>query len=139
MTDSFVNKKVYHDYKILEEYEAGIALIGQEIKAIRAGRVNLTGSYVKVVNGEVFWIGGMIESALEDPQRTRKLLLKAAEIKKLIGKTSEQGQTIVPLKLYLKRGRAKLLIGLAKGLKKYDKREIAKKKDQAREIARTVK
>lgn len=134
---SISNKKAFFDYQILENYEAGIVLTGNEIKAIREGRINITGSYVKLINGEVYWLGGDFNIP-EDNQRTRKLLLHEDEIKRLAGKSSEDGLTIIPLKLYLKRGKAKLEIGVGKGLKKYDKRDKLKKRDTDREAARRV-
>jgi SsrA-binding protein len=128
----FFNRKARFDYEILESLEVGIVLTGLEIKAIRSGRVTLAGSYAKILNGEIFWVGGNILVAGE-PQRTRKLLLKQAEIKKLIGKVQEQGLTLVPLKLYLTRGRAKLELGIGRGRKARDKREKLKKADRDRE------
>lgn len=134
---TLVNKKAYHDYKIADTFEAGIVLTGDEIKAIRAKGVNILGSYAKIISGEVFWLGGNFN--IPDGTRTKKLLLHKDEIKKLIGKLEEKGYSLVPLKLYLKRGKAKLELGLGKGLKKSDKREIIKKKDQQREAERGVK
>lgn len=133
---SIVNKKAHFDYQILDSIEAGIALVGLEIKALRARKVTIAGSYVKIINGEVFWLGGNFDVTDGDRQRTRKLLLHASEISRLIGKSAEQGLTLVPIKLYLKRGKAKLEVGICKGLKKYDKREVLKKKDQSRDAAR---
>ncbi len=130
----FLNKKATFDYKITDVYEAGLSLVGEEIKAIRNGRINLTGSYIKIFNQEVFWVGGDISSEKVDARRTRKLLLNRSEIDKLIGKTQEKGLAVVPLKLHVKKGKAKLEIGVGIGLKKYDKREVLKKKDQKREI-----
>lgn len=136
-TISVSNKKAFFDYQIMETYEAGIVLVGEEIKAIREGRINITGSYVKLINGEVFWLGGDF-NITGDRQRTRKLLLKEEEIKRLLGKSSEDGLAIIPIKLYIKRGKAKLEIGIAKGLKKYDKREKIKKRDTEREVSRRL-
>jgi len=133
---SIANKKAYFDYDILETIEAGIVLMGLEIKAIRSGRINISGSYVKIMNGEAFWLGGELNVLEGDRQRTRKLLLHQKEMKRLMGKSQEEGLTILPLKIYLRRGRAKLLIGIGKGLKKYDKREKIKKRDTEREAAR---
>jgi SsrA-binding protein len=139
------NKKAYHDYFIEETYEAGIVLQGTEIKSVRAGRVNLKDSYAQIKNGEVFLIGMHISPYEQgnrynhDPERTRKLLLHNKEISKLIGDTKEAGYSIVPLKLYLKNGFAKVLIGLAKGKKKYDKREDMKQKEAKREIERAFR
>lgn len=133
------NKKAYFDYKIEEHFEAGIVLTGDEIKTVRARRVNMTGSYVKIIGGEIFWLGGNISVKLGDPQKTRKLLLHEAEIERLFGKVSEQGYAIIPLRLYMKRGRAKLEIGLGKGMKKYDVREKLKKQDIERDVAQTLR
>jgi len=136
------NKKAHHDYFIEDTYEAGIVLQGTEIKSIRLGRVNLKDSFAKVEKGEVF-LHNMHISPYEqgnrfnhDPLRTRKLLLHKREINKLIGLTKEQGYSLVPLKLYLKNGFAKVLIGLGKGKKQYDKREDLKRKEAKREIER---
>ncbi|WP_071460725.1 SsrA-binding protein SmpB [Bacillus massilinigeriensis] len=139
------NKKAYHDYFIEDTYESGIVLQGTEIKAIRAGRVNLKDSYARIQNGEV-WLYSMHISPYEqgnrynhDPLRTRKLLLHNREISKLIGETKETGYALVPLKLYLKNGFAKILLGLAKGKKNYDKREDLKKKEAKRDIERAFR
>lgn len=134
----FFNKKARFDYEISDSFEAGIALVGVEIKAIRNGRVNLTGSYAKVIGGEVYWVGGNIQLKDGESSRTKKLLLHQAEINRLIGKT-QAGFTLIPLKLYMKRGRAKIELGLGKGLKKYDKREKLKQQDQKRDTERIVK
>lgn len=139
------NKKAYHDFFIEETFEAGIVLQGTEIKAIRAGRVNLKDSYAQIKNGEIFLFGMHISPYEQgnrynhDPLRTRKLLLHKKEISKLIGETKEAGYSIVPVKLYLKNGFAKVLIGLAKGKKKYDKREDLKKKEAKRDIERAFR
>lgn len=139
------NKKAYHDYFIEETYEAGIVLQGTEIKSIRAGKVNLKDSYARIQNGEM-WIYGMHVSPYEqgnrynhDPLRFRKLLLHKREISKLYGESKESGYALVPLKLYLKNGFAKVLLGLAKGKKNYDKREDLKKKEAKREIERAFR
>lgn len=139
------NKKAYHDYFIEETYEAGIVLQGTEIKSIRAGRVNLKDSYARIHNGEMF-LYSMHVSPYEqgnrynhDPLRTRKLLLHKKQINTLIGETKEAGYALVPLKVYLKNGFAKVLIGLAKGKKKYDKREDLKQKEAKREIERAFR
>jgi SsrA-binding protein len=134
------NKKAFHDYFIEERFEAGIALEGWEVKSIRAGRVQLKEAYVIVKSGEVFLFGAHI-SALPtasthispDPVRTRKLLLKAEEIKKLIGKVERAGYTLIPLNLHYTRGRVKCEVGLAKGKKQHDKRETEKQRDWQRE------
>ncbi|WP_026582023.1 SsrA-binding protein SmpB [Bacillus sp. J33] len=139
------NKKAYHDYAIEETYEAGIVLQGTEIKSIRAGKVNLKDSYARIQNNEIY-LFGMHVSPYEqgnrynhDPLRTRKLLLHRKEINKLIGDSKEVGYSIVPLKMYLKNGYAKVLIGLARGKKKYDKREDLKKKEAKREVERAFR
>ncbi|HZW22608.1 SsrA-binding protein SmpB [Noviherbaspirillum sp.] len=134
------NKKAFHDYFIEERYEAGMVLQGWEVKAIRAGRVQLKEAYVIVRQGEVFLFGAHI-SALPtasthvnpDPVRTRKLLLNAEEIKKLIGKVERAGYTLVPLNLHYTKGRIKCEVGLAKGKKQHDKRESEKQRDWQRE------
>lgn len=133
------NKKARFDYEIIDSFEAGIVLVGLEIKALREKKVGINGSYVKIIGGEVFWLGGNFDVKEGDRQRTRKLLLHGSEISKLIGKTSESGLTLIPLKIYLKHGRAKLEIGLARGKKKYDKRETIKKRDLDREASRSAK
>ena len=139
------NKKAYHDFFIEETYEAGIVLQGTEIKSIRGARVNLKDSYARIHNGEVF-LYSMHVSPYEqgnrfnhEPLRTRKLLLHKKQIAKLIGETKEEGYALVPLKLYLKNGFAKVLIGLAKGKKKYDKREDLKQKEAKRDIERVFR
>ena len=127
------NRKAYHDYFIEEKYEAGLVLEGWEVKAIRAGRANIKEAYV-IIRGEEIFILGMHITALAsasthihtDPVRTRKLLLHAGEISKLIGKVERAGFTLVPLDLHYTKGRIKALIGLAKGKKQYDKREIGR-------------
>ncbi|CAH0159289.1 SsrA-binding protein SmpB [Peribacillus simplex] len=139
------NKKAYHDFFIEQTFEAGIVLKGTEIKAIRAARVNLKDAFAKIENGEIY-LYNMHVSPYEqgnqfnhDPLRTRKLLLHKKEISKLIGVTKETGYTIVPLKMYLKNGFAKVLIGLGKGKKQYDKREDLKKKEAKRDIERAFR
>jgi SsrA-binding protein len=139
------NKKAYHDYFIEETYEAGIVLQGTEIKSIRAGKCNLKDSYARIQNGEA-WLYSMHVSPYEqgnrynhDPLRPRKLLLHSKEISKLYGEAKEAGMALVPLKIYLKNGFAKVLLGLAKGKKNYDKRETLKKKEANREIERAFR
>ena len=139
------NKTAYHDYFVLEKYEAGIELFGTEIKSIRAGRVNLKDSFCSVDDGEMFVIGMHI-SPYElgnrfnrDPLRKKKLLLHKKEIMKLFGESQQQGLSIIPLELYIKNGRAKLSIGLCKGKKLYDKRAVQAKKDANRTIEREFK
>ncbi|MCM3004500.1 SsrA-binding protein SmpB [Priestia koreensis] len=139
------NKKANHDYFIEETFETGIVLQGTEIKSIRAGRVNLKDSYARVHNGELF-LYSMHVSPYEqgnrynhDPLRTRKLLMHRREINKLIGYTKETGYSLVPLKVYLKNGFSKVLLGVGKGKKKYDKREDLKKKEAKRDIERAFR
>ncbi len=140
------NKKAFHDYFIEERYEAGMALEGWEVKAIRAGRAQLKEAYVIIRNAEIFLFGAHISPQATasthvnpDPVRTRKLLLKAEEIKRLIGKVERSGYTLVPLNLHYQRGRIKCEIGLAKGKKQHDKRDTERSKDAEREIARVMK
>jgi len=140
------NKKAYFNYEILENFEAGISLIGQEVKSIKTRGVSLAGSYVVLKNEEVFWIGLKIppyqpKNAPKDynPARTRKLLLKKSEIKYLIGKSKQKGLTLIPLRLYTKNGKIKLEFGIAKGKKKADKRELIKKRETERQIKRELK
>jgi SsrA-binding protein len=135
----YLNRKASFDYQIFDTFEAGIVLTGLEIKAIRAGKVNMTTSYAKVINEEVFWLGGNLGILEGDQQRTRKLLLKGDEIKKIQGKLTQERMLLIPLKLYIKRGKAKLLVGLARGKKKFDKREMIKKRDQERDSERIIK
>ena len=140
------NKKAFHDYFIEEQFEAGIMLEGWEIKAIRAGRANIKESYVIVRDGEVFIFGMHITPLTQapthvkpDPIRTRKLLLHASQISKLIGKVERAGFTLMPLDLHFQRGRVKVQIGLAKGKKQHDKREAEKERDWDREKARLMR
>ncbi|WP_040224675.1 SsrA-binding protein SmpB [Bhargavaea cecembensis] len=139
------NKKAGHDYFIEETIEAGIVLQGTEIKSVRNGKVQLRDAFVRIRNNEA-WISNMHISPYEqgnrfnhDPLRSRKLLLHKKQINELIGKTKEQGSAIIPLKMYVKNGYAKVLIGIAKGKKKYDKREDLKKKEAKREMERAFK
>lgn len=139
------NKKARHDYTILETYETGIVLQGTEIKSIRNRRVNLKDGFVRVRNQEAFLYNVHISPYEQgnlfnhDPLRTRKLLLHKKQIKKLAEEQKQSGITIVPLKIYLKDGFAKVLIGVAKGKKQYDKREALKEKDMKRDIQRILK
>ena len=139
------NKKAYHDFFIEEKFEAGISLFGTEIKSIRLGKVSIKESYIEINKGEAYIIGMNISPYEKgnifnkDPLRTRKLLLHKAEINTLLGKSSEKGYTIMPLQVYLKDGKCKVEIGLAKGKKLYDKREAIAKKDQRRELEREFK
>ena len=140
------NRKAFHDYFIEEKHEAGLVLEGWEVKAIRAGRANIKEAYV-IIRGQEIFILGMHITALgtasthvrPDPVRTRKLLLHANEIAKLIGKVERAGYTLVPLDLHYTKGRIKALIGLAKGKKQFDKREDAKQRDWERDKARLMK
>ena len=139
------NKKAYHDYFILESYEAGISLAGTEVKSLRMGKCSIKESFIRIENGEVY-IYGMHISPYEkgnifnkDPLRVRKLLLHKNEINKLLGKMKEKGMTLVPLKVYFKGSLVKVEIGLAKGKKLYDKRADIAKKDQTREAQRDFK
>ena len=141
-----VNKKAFHDYFIEEKYEAGIALEGWEVKAIRAGRMNIKESYVIIRSSELFLIGMHItplstasSHVSHDPTRTRKLLLHGREIAKLIGKVERAGYALVPLDLHFLRGRIKLEIGLAKGKKQHDKRADQQDKETKREAQRAMK
>ena len=141
-----VNKKAFHDFFVEEKFEAGIALQGWEVKAIRAGRMNIKESYVIIKNGEIYLIGMHITPlstasthVVADPTRTRKLLLHNREIMKLIGKVERAGYTLVPIDLHFTRGRIKLEIGLAKGKKLHDKRQDEHEKDWKREAQRAMK
>ena len=138
------NKKAYFDYEILERYEAGIVLTGAEIKQVRAKNVQLNGSYVKVLLGktkkpELFAVNINIAKSV-DPSRTRKLLMHKKEIQSLIGKVEQKKLTLVPLKIYLKKNRlAKVLIGLVRGRKKHDKRQVLRERDQKRQAQRAIR
>lgn len=139
------NKKAYHDYFILDTYEAGIALHGTEVKSLRMGKCSIKESFIRIENGEVF-VYGMHVSPYEkgnifnkDPMRVKKLLLHKSEINKLLGKIKEKGMSLVPLKVYFKGSLVKVEIGLAKGKKLYDKRDDIAKKDQQREAQRDFK
>ncbi len=139
------NRKAYHDYFIEETYEAGISLLGTEVKSLREGRVNLKDSYAIIKDNEVFLLNchispyshGNIQN--HDPIRTRKLLLHRKEISKLWGKLSQRGFTLVPLNIYFKKGKAKVEIGLCKGKRQYEKRETIKEKEARREIQRHLR
>jgi len=140
------NRKAFHDYFIEERFESGLALEGWEVKAIRAGRVQLKEAYVIVSNGEIFLVGCHVSPlptasthVSPDPTRTRKLLLHAAEINKLIGRVERAGYTLVPLNMHYSRGRIKLEIGLAKGKKQHDKRATEKEKAWRREQQRLLR
>ncbi len=140
------NRKARHDYFIEDTYEAGIVLTGSEIKSIRAGQVNLRGGYVRIVNGEA-WLYDVHIAPYEqagkyfnhEPTRPRKLLLHRREISRIAGQVERQGYTLVPLRLYLRGGRAKVEIGLARGKKLYDKREDIARREARRDIDRAIK
>jgi len=139
------NRKAFHDYHILETFEAGVVLLGTEVKAIREGRVNLRDSFGRVDRGEVFLHNVHISPyshrgyAEHAPTRARKLLLHRQEIRKLTGKTVERGMTLVPTKMYFKNGRVKVVVGLAKGKQMHDKRETIKRRETERETRAAIK
>lgn len=139
------NRKALHDYLIEDVYEAGIALTGTEIKSVRASRVNLRDGYVQIRNGEAWLINVHISPydfgnrENHEPRRERKLLLHRREIRKLYSKVAERGWTVVPLRIYLKEGRAKVEIALARGKRLYDKRDAVAERDMDRELQRAVK
>ncbi len=139
------NRKAYHDYFIEEALEAGIVLSGTEVKSLREGRINLKDSFARVENGEVLLYNCHISPYSHgnifnhDPTRKRKLLLQRREIERLLGKAQQRGYTLVPLKVYFKRGWAKVELGLARGKKLYDKRETESKKSAQREIEKAVR
>ncbi|MFH1625177.1 MAG: SsrA-binding protein SmpB [Pseudomonadota bacterium] len=139
------NKKAWYDYSIGETYEAGIVLVGSEIKSCRQGNVSLRDSYARIKHGELYLINTHISPYIyanqfnHDPLRDRKLLLHSGEIKRLIGKIKERGMTLIPLSMYLKNGKAKVELGLAKGKKLYDKRESIKSKTEKRELEKSLK
>ena len=139
------NRKARHDYHILETWEAGVALLGTEVKAIREGRVNLRDSYARADRGEIWMMNVHISSyshrgyADHAEMRQRKLLLHTHEIRKLIGRTAERGLTLVPLELYFKKGRVKVLLALAKGKQAHDKRETIRRREVDRETRAAVK
>ena len=139
------NKKAYHDYFVLETYEAGIELFGTEVKSIRKGKVNLKDAWCSIEDGEIF-VNGMHISPYEhgnifnrDPMRVKRLLMHKREINRLFGVKKKQGLTLIPLSVYFLNGRAKLEIGLCKGKKNYDKRETAAKRDAKRDIEREMR
>ena len=139
------NKKARHDYFVEETYEAGIALTGTEVKSLRAGRANLKDSYAQVENGEMFLLNMHISPYEQgnrfnvDPVRPRKLLLHESEINRLFGKVMQQGLTLVPLKVYFHKGRAKVELALARGKKLYDKRSSTAERDAKREMERALR
>ncbi len=139
------NKKAYHDYFVDETYEAGISLFGTEVKSVREGKINLKDSYVSVKTGEAILLGAHISPYEKgnifnrDPLRSRKLLLHRREINKLIGLTQQQGYTLIPLKVYFKGSYVKVLLGLCRGKKNYDKRDAIAERDSKRQIDRAMK
>src|SRR5882762_7690412 len=139
------NRKAFHDFHLLETFEAGLVLMGTEVKAIREGRVNLRDSFARVEDGEVFLYNVNISPyshrgyADHEPLRRRKLLLHRGEIRKLIGRTVEKGMTLVPVRLYFKKGRVKVAVSLAKRKKEYDNRETIKRLDTDRETRAAIK
>jgi SsrA-binding protein len=139
------NRKAFHDFHLLESFEAGIVLLGTEVKAVREGRVNLRDSFARVEDGEVFLYNVNISPyshrgySDHEPLRRRKLLLHRDEIRKLIGKTVERGMTLVPVRMYFKNGRVKVAVSLARGKKDYDKRETIKRREADRETRAAMK
>ncbi len=140
-----VNRKARHDYEVIDTFEAGIVLLGTEVKSLRAGKANLKDSYARIRNGEL-WLFGLHISPYSHgsynnhvPERDRKLLLHKYEIRRLIGKVEEAGLTLVPLKLYFKNGRVKVQLGLARGRKQYDKRQVIAKREADRDLRRRLK
>ncbi len=139
------NRKAYHDYHIVETYEAGIVLTGTEVKSVRGARVNLRDSYARVEGGELYLFNMHISPYdpgnrfNHEPRRTRKLLMHKAEIGRLAGTVQQKGYTLVPLKVYLRRGLVKVELGLAQGKRLYDKRRSIAERDQQREMGRAVK
>ncbi len=140
------NKKAFYNYHILEKMEGGLVLIGQEVKALREGKASLFGSFVSIKNGEIYLVNCNITPYQQknvpkgyNPQRDRKILLKKTEIKNLIGKTKEKGVTFIPLSIYTKKNLIKLEFAIAKGKKKYDKRETIKKRDIDRNLQKKIK
>ena len=139
------NRQARHDYAIIDTWEAGVVLTGTEVKALREGKANISDAYGIVRNGEIFLLnlhispyerGGYVN---HDPTRTRKLLLHRKEIRRLIGAVEREGQTLIPLELYFKKGKAKVALALGKGKKLHDKRETARQRDAEREVARALR
>ncbi|MBO4338867.1 MAG: SsrA-binding protein SmpB [Clostridiales bacterium] len=139
------NKKAFHDYFVLESYEAGIELFGTEVKSVRAGKVNLKDSWCSIDKGEIFANGVHISPYdhgnifNRDPLRVKRLLMHKKEINHLFGVIKQEGLTLIPLSIYFKKGKAKMQVGLCKGKKNYDKRAVAAKKEADRTIERTMK
>lgn len=140
-----LNKKALHNYHILEHWEAGISLTGAEVKSIRSGRVDLGQAYVRILNGEAFLVNANIpryaqtSTATYDAQRSRKLLLHKLQIQSLIGKTSGQGVTLVPVSIYEKNNKFKVEVGLGKSKKEFDKRKVIKERDHARRVEQELR
>jgi SsrA-binding protein len=138
------NRKARHNFEVLDTLECGLELVGSEVKSLRAGRVSLDEAYARIRNGEVWLVGCDIAEYTEanqfnhDRRRPRKLLLHRREIRKFAGRAHEEGLTLVPLKMYFKRGRAKLLLGLCRGRKRYDKREVKRKEQVDRGLRRAM-
>lgn len=139
------NKKARYDFEIIEVIEAGMVLLGTEVKSLRQGRANLKDSYARIKNGELFLMQAHISPYTHayydnhEPDRVRKLLVRKQEIKRLQGKTQEKGLTLVPLRIYFKNGKAKVELALARGKRSYDKRETLKRKTEERELQRAIK
>jgi SsrA-binding protein len=139
------NRKAFFNFEIEDTFEAGISLLGSEVKSLRGGRANLSDAYAKFQRGELFLVDMHISPYEQanrqnhDPLRDRKLLMHRSELKKLTGKVAERGYSLIPLRLYFKNGKVKVELGLARGKKTYDKRESIKKKDQRRELERMTK
>jgi SsrA-binding protein len=140
-----INRRARHNYFIDETYEAGLVLVGSEVKSLRDGKANLSDSYARIQKGEALLVNAHISpypganQFNHEPTRTRKLLLHSREIERLTGKTKERGFTLIPLRMYFKNGRAKVELGLARGKKLYDKRETIRRKDAQREVERSIK
>lgn len=139
------NRRARHDYEILDTFEAGIVLLGPEVKSVRAGKVTLTDAYAMLRRGEIFLVNAHISAYAQaarensDPRRERKLLLHRAEISRLTSKLRERGFTLIPLEVYLKNGRVKVELGLARGKRQYDKRQTLRKREQDREVQRAIR
>jgi SsrA-binding protein len=139
------NKKARFDYELGERFEAGLVLFGTEVKSLRMGKANLVDAYAKIENGEAFLVGAHITPYLNAhygnhaPLRKRKLLLRGQELKKLVGKVAERGQSLIPLRLYFKNGLVKAELALARGKKQHDKRQTMKEADAKRELSRAIK
>jgi SsrA-binding protein len=139
------NRRARFDYEILETHEAGLVLLGPEVKSLRAGKANLSDAYASVRRGEVFLINAHISPYTQagrenpDPRRERKLLLHRAEIARLRGRVAERGLTLVPLRLYFKGGRAKVELGVARGKRRYDKRQAIRRREEEREMQRQTR